>query len=98
MVTEPTQETLRDRDSNLRDKLREILTHKCFVLYVTASTLRFIGGFSIGFWSPSFFQKKWPDHTTEFSILNAIVVIGVVLWLLQAFGVLGSLNAIHIGK
>ena len=32
------------------------------------------------------------------SILNAVVVIVVVLWLLQAFGVLNSLGAIRIGK
>ena len=32
------------------------------------------------------------------SILNAVVVIVVVLWLLQAFGVLGSLSGIRIGK
>ncbi|MEI9963480.1 MAG: Thivi_2564 family membrane protein [Caulobacteraceae bacterium] len=32
------------------------------------------------------------------SILNAVVVICVVIWLLQAFGVLGSLGAIHIGR
>ena len=31
-------------------------------------------------------------------ILNAVVVIAVVLWLLQAFGVLGSLSGIRIGK
>jgi 1-acyl-sn-glycerol-3-phosphate acyltransferase len=31
------------------------------------------------------------------NILNAIVVITVVLWLLQAFGVLESMNNIHIG-
>ncbi|MBO9574696.1 MAG: hypothetical protein J7494_03070 [Sphingobium sp.] len=30
-------------------------------------------------------------------ILNAVVVIIVVLWLLQAFGVLGSLNNVHVG-
>lgn len=30
------------------------------------------------------------------SILNAVVVIAVVLWLLQAFGVLGSLSNIKI--
>jgi hypothetical protein len=30
-------------------------------------------------------------------ILNAIVVIVVVIWLLQAFGLLGSLNGIRIG-
>jgi hypothetical protein len=31
-------------------------------------------------------------------ILNAVVVIVVVIWLLQAFGLLGSLNNIHIGR
>ena len=31
-------------------------------------------------------------------LLNAIVVICLVLWLLQAFGLLSSLNAIRIGK
>jgi nitrate/nitrite transporter NarK len=37
--------------------------------------LRFIGGFSIGFWSPTFFQKNFPNHTTEYSIMNAFVVV-----------------------
>ena len=32
------------------------------------------------------------------SILNAVVIIVVVLWLLQAFGILGSLGGIRIGK
>jgi hypothetical protein len=32
------------------------------------------------------------------SILNAVVVIAVVLWLLQAFGVLGSLGTLHVGR
>lgn len=31
-------------------------------------------------------------------LLNAIVVVCLVLWLLQAFGLLSSLNAIRIGK
>ena len=30
------------------------------------------------------------------SILNAVVVICVVIWLLQAFGVIGSLNSVGI--
>jgi len=30
-------------------------------------------------------------------ILNAVVVIIVVLWLLQAFGILGSLNSVRVG-
>ncbi|MEI7790237.1 MAG: Thivi_2564 family membrane protein [Alphaproteobacteria bacterium] len=32
------------------------------------------------------------------SILNAVVVIAVVIWLLQAFGLLGDLSAIRVGK
>jgi hypothetical protein len=32
------------------------------------------------------------------SILNAVVVIAVVLWLLNIFGLLHSLSSIHIGK
>jgi hypothetical protein len=32
------------------------------------------------------------------SIINVVVVIAVVLWLLSAFGVLGSLDSIHIGR
>ncbi len=31
------------------------------------------------------------------NILNAVVVIAVVLWLLQVFGVLESMGNIHIG-
>ena len=31
------------------------------------------------------------------SILNAVVVIAVVIWLLQVFGLLGSLQNIRIG-
>ena len=30
------------------------------------------------------------------SILNAVLVICVVLWLLQAFGIIGSLNTIRV--
>ena len=32
------------------------------------------------------------------SILNIIVVIGVVIWLLQTMGMMGPINAIRIGK
>ena len=31
-------------------------------------------------------------------ILNVVVIIAVVIWLLQVFGVLGSLDSIHIGR
>jgi hypothetical protein len=32
------------------------------------------------------------------SILNGVVVIAVVLWLLNVFGILGSLSKITVGK
>lgn len=32
------------------------------------------------------------------SILNAVVIIAVVLWLLKVFGMLSSLSTIHVGK
>lgn len=51
------------------------MKNKCFVYFITASTFRFFGGFSIGFWSPSFFQNKYPDEKTYFSIANAFVVV-----------------------
>ena len=31
-------------------------------------------------------------------IMNVVVVIAVVLWLLSAFGMIGNLNAIRVGK
>jgi hypothetical protein len=32
------------------------------------------------------------------SILNIVIVIVVVLWLLQAFGVMGSIAGMHVGR
>ena len=32
------------------------------------------------------------------NILNIVVVIAVVIWLLQAFGLLGELSSIRIGR
>jgi hypothetical protein len=31
-------------------------------------------------------------------ILNIVVVIAVILWLLQVFGLLGDIGAIHVGR
>ncbi|MGE5056741.1 MAG: Thivi_2564 family membrane protein [Acidobacteriota bacterium] len=38
-----------------------------------------------------------PMQATIKSILNAVVVIALVLWLLNVFGVLHSLSRIHVG-
>ncbi|HVC49134.1 MAG TPA: Thivi_2564 family membrane protein [Burkholderiales bacterium] len=39
-----------------------------------------------------------PMQTTIKKIINAVVIIAVVLWLLSAFGLLGFLSGIHVGK
>ena len=51
------------------------MKNKAFLYYITASTLRFFGGFSIGFWSPPFFQAKYPNDKTHFAIANAFVAV-----------------------
>jgi hypothetical protein len=39
-----------------------------------------------------------PMQGTIKSLLNAVVVIVLVIWLLQAFGVLGELGRVRIGE
>jgi hypothetical protein len=38
-----------------------------------------------------------PMQSTIKSILNAVVIIVVVIWLLQAFGILGEIGNVRIG-
>jgi uncharacterized membrane protein len=42
-------------------------------------------------------NRYLPMEGTIKNILNAIVIIAVVIWLLQAFGLLGFLGNIRIG-
>ena len=39
-----------------------------------------------------------PMEPTIKRIMIAVVVIGTIIWLLQVFGIVGSISAIHIGK
>jgi hypothetical protein len=39
-----------------------------------------------------------PMQGTIKAIMNAVVIIVVGIWLLQSFGVIGSLSGLHIGK
>ena len=39
-----------------------------------------------------------PMQSTIKSLLNAVVVIVLVIWLLQSFGVLGELGRVRIGE
>ena len=38
-----------------------------------------------------------PMQGTIKSILNAVVIIVVIIWLLQAFGVLGEIGRVRVG-
>jgi type IV secretory pathway TrbL component len=39
-----------------------------------------------------------PMQSTMKKILNAVVVIGVIIWLLNVFGLIGDISTIRIGK
>jgi hypothetical protein len=39
-----------------------------------------------------------PMQATMKKILNVVVVAGVVIWLLSVFGIIGSLQGMHIGS
>jgi len=39
-----------------------------------------------------------PMQSTIKKILNVVVIIAVIIWLLSAFGVIGNLSTIRIGK
>lgn len=38
--------------------------------------MRFFGGYSLGFLSAKFFEDRYPEYTSQFSIMNAVIVIG----------------------
>jgi hypothetical protein len=39
-----------------------------------------------------------PMQATIKKILNVVVILVVILWLLSVFGVIGSLQGIHVGR
>ena len=57
-------------------RVRILTSNTCFMYLVAAGTMRFFGGYSLGFLSGPFFEKRYPDYTNQFSYMNAVVVIG----------------------
>ena len=39
-----------------------------------------------------------PMQPTIKRIINVVVILAVVLWLLSVFGILGSIDTIHVGR
>ena len=56
--------------------MKILWSNSCFMYLIAAGALRFFGGYSLGFLSGPFFEKRFPEHTTQFSYMNAVVVIG----------------------
>jgi len=44
-----------------------------FLVILIASSLRFLGGYSIGFWAPKFFTGKFPEYKSEYSFANMLI-------------------------
>ena len=52
-----------------------IFKNKCFVFLLIASSFRFFGGYSLGFWASTYFGGVYPEYSDAYSITNAVVVI-----------------------
>jgi MFS family permease len=57
-------------------RMKVLWANSCFLYLVAAGALRFFGGYSLGFLSGNFFEKRYPDYVNQFAIMNAVVVIG----------------------
>lgn len=44
-------------------------------MLVIASFFRFMGGYTIGLQSATFFMHRYPDHTAQFAMMTPVVVI-----------------------
>ena len=53
-----------------------LATNSGFVYLVIAGFFRFWAGYSLGFLSGSFFEHRWPDYDSTYSVAGAFIVIG----------------------
>ena len=71
--------------------LKQILSSSCFIFIICGSALRFMGGYSIGFWGAKFFQGKFgEDHESEYSIINGLNSLCVGLIAAYSGGYIGD--------
>ena len=58
------------------EKCKILASNWCFVTLMAAGFFRFFGGYSLGFLSAEFFEHRYPDQTSLYSVMNAVIVIG----------------------
>lgn len=77
--------------------MKNIFSNKCFVYLIIAGGFRFMGGYSLGFLSASFFENRYPDNVTQYAWAASVVVIGGGLPASLAGGYLGDRLESKIG-
>lgn len=75
LLTEPG-DLPRSTPESFTAKVRTIFSNKCFCYLCAAGAFRFMGGYSLGFLSASFFVNRYPDYVNEYGFMGAFVVIG----------------------
>ena len=58
------------------DKMKTLFSDRCFVYLVFASAFRFMGGYSLGFYSGGFFTQRYPDYVNAYALAGTFVIIG----------------------
>lgn len=59
-----------------RDSLKEIFSNKLIIILYIASSARFMAGYAIGGYVPSFYGTLFEDYEDTYAYLNAFVVAG----------------------
>lgn len=57
------------------EKMKTVFSSKCFVYLILGSAFRFMGGYSIGFWGETFFDKVYHDHQKTYAYMNVVVEV-----------------------
>ena len=78
-------------------KLKTIFSNKCFCYLCAAGAFRFMGGYSLGFLSATFFETRYPDYIHQYAFMGAFVVIGGGLPASMIGGYLGDKFESKIG-
>jgi MFS family permease len=53
-----------------------LFKNRCFLFLTIASFFRFLGGYSLGFLSATFFIHKYPGNENQYAYMSSVIVIG----------------------
>jgi len=54
-----------------------VVKNSVFLILLAATTMRFFGGYALGFWAAKFYVKRFPDFQTAYSIIHTLTVLVV---------------------